>query len=256
MPHCPDCGKDLIEISFETETAGKIHCWYCSNCGGSFFEHWDSNLLTLSDIKNQLSRLFKQEAEVSNINPTPKCPLDGTYMARVESQAVPKDIRIFFCETCRGNWFPKDELVKFKEKQRGKIEEFKRLGIPIKSVFAVFLPLVIITIITVITFFTKDKIITLPSFQFGAKAGIYQKMLQIKKIDETSVEISFFTDEATKGIVSYQARGAVATKEELNFSRYHYVRIDNLLEPQAYLFQITSTTLDGKTYTTEWLSAK
>jgi Zn-finger nucleic acid-binding protein len=256
MRTCPDCQHELIEVSFDSEKAGKIHCWYCSNCGGAFFEHWDSNLLSLTDIKQELARLFKQDEEVITINQTPSCPMDTTVMNPIVSAAVPAGIKIFFCPTCRGNWFPKGELVKFKMEQEGKLAQLKKMNMPMASIFSLFLPVLFVAVMTGVTFYARSVILNQQSLNMQAKAASYQKMLQIKKISATSVEISFFTDEPSKSIIYYKAEGVVLNKNENDFSRYHYVVIDNLNNPVNYLFQIQTTTSSEKIYNSEWLSAK
>lgn len=257
MRACPDCQHELIEVSFDSDKAGKIHCWYCSNCGGSFFEHWDSNLLTLDDIKNELARLFKQDEEVVNINQTPKCPLDQNIMQCVASTAVPANIKIFYCPVCRGNWFPKGELIKFKTEQEGKLAQFKKMNVPMSSIFSLFLPVLFVAIMTGITFYARSVLLNQQSILYQTRAASYQKMLQIKKIDTDSVEVSFFTDDPSKSVIYYQAEGAILNKSEQDFSRYHYVRIDDLSGGVAnYLFMVRTTTSAGKVYNSEWLSAK
>lgn len=256
MKTCPDCQHELIEVSFDSEKAGKIHCWYCSNCGGAFFEHWDSNLLSLSDIKQELSRLFKQDEEVTAINQSPACPIDAAVMNPIVSEAIPAGIKIFFCPVCRGNWFPKGELIKFKMEQEGKLAQLKKMNMPMASIFSLFLPVLFLAVMTGVTFYARSVILNQQALNVQVKAASYQKMLQIKKISTTAVEISFFTDDPSKSIIYYKAEGTILNKNENGFSRYHYVVINDLNNPASYLFQIQTTTGTGKVHVSEWLAAK
>lgn len=256
MQICPDCQRDLTEVSFESEKAGKIHCFYCSNCGGSFFEHWDSNLLSIDDIKRELERIFSQEESVGKTNLEPECPIDGATMHPIASEAVPAGVRVYACPTCHGNWFPKADLVKFKEMQTRKIFKFKNLGIPLASVSAVFLPAMFLAIMTGVMIYTKNKVIDNKNTYVSTASG-FQKMIQIKDTKKNSVEILFVTDEPSKSVISYKVPGGkVYQKEETDFSRYHYVLINNLTNPKDYLFQIKSTTISSKEYNSEWLSPR
>ena len=124
------------------------------------------------------------------------------------------------------------------------------------SIFSLFLPVLFVAVMTGVTFYARSVILNQQSLNMQAKAASYQKMLQIKKISTTSVEISFFTDELSKSIIYYKAEGVVLNKSENDFSRYHYVVIDNLNNPSSYLFQIQTTVTSGKIYNSEWLSAK
>ncbi len=256
MSPCPDCQKDLIEVTFDSDRAGKTKCLYCSSCGGSFFEHWDSNILTLNDIKQELSRLFKQEEEVTNINLSPPCPLDQTTMVGVKSEAVPEGLKIFSCPQCHGNWFPRREIVRFKEIQEGKLGQLKKFRVPMGSLGALFLPVFFVAIMTGLTFYARNVVLKNDPYSVQIKAAENYKMLQIKKIDEVSVEISFYTDEPSKSIIYYKTNSDILNKAEAADSRYHYLRIDDLKNPENYLFQIRTTTTSGKEYNSEWLSAK
>lgn len=256
MSSCPDCHSDLIEVSFDNEKIGKIHCLYCGRCGGSFFEHWDSNILSLDDIKQELSRLFKQEEEVASINNAPPCPKEGTIMQLVKTAAVPKGINIFACPTCHGNWFPRREIVRFKELQEGKLGQLKNLKVPMGSIMGIFLPVFFVAIMAGLTFYARNVVLKNAPYSIQSKAAENYKMLQIKKVDAVSVEISFYTDEPSKSVVYYKSNTTVLNKAETALSRYHYLRIDNLAAPENYLFQIHTVTSSGKAYNSEWLSAK
>lgn len=253
---CPDCLHPLIEVSFDSEKAGKVHCLYCSFCGGSFFEHWDINLLSLEDIKKELSRLFKQQGEVPASKANPKCPVCQNSMEVLHHEAIPQNVHVFACPSCHGNWFPKGELVKFKEEQTSKLASLKKLNIPLASIYSLFLPVFFLAMVFGMTYYFRQSAQNGTLFTIQTRASTYQKMLQIKKISETSVEISFFTDEPTKSIVYYRSENEILNKQENDYSRYHYTVIDNLLNPTAYLFQIRSETPSGKAYNSDWLTAK
>jgi Zn-finger nucleic acid-binding protein len=259
VQNCPDCHHDLVEVTFKSEKGGDIHCFYCSHCGGSFFEHWDSNLLGLNEIKKDLEKVFFQEEEVEKINVEPTCPFDQSMMRPVMSEAVPRGVRIFFCPTCKGNWFPKAELVRFKQSQEKKVFSFKSLNIPMASISSVFLPVLFVMFIfgsAVIAgrSFMSSK--TIQQINVGA-ISVFQ-MMQIKSISTSSVEISFFTDEVVKTTFNYKKSESaeVLSETEKDFSRYHYFVIRNLENPKVYLFQLQGVNLNGKVYASQWMGAK
>lgn len=257
MHLCPDCKKELIEVTFDSEKAGKIHCFYCSNCGGAFFEHWDSNLLTLDEIKRELERVFSQEEDLSQINTEPDCPFDQSTMRPVISEAVPSNVRIYFCPFCHGNWFPKSELVKFKQAQERKVLKFKSMNLPLASVFSVFLPVLLVFTMLGSAFLIRHSFLTGVQQGLSTGASGFYKMLHAKQIDSSKVEISFYTEEPVKSTLSYNKPGEeMKQKQENDFSRYHYVLIDGLNGSQNYLFQIKSVNFEGKEFVSEWMSAK
>jgi Zn-finger nucleic acid-binding protein len=255
---CPDCHHELVEVTFNSEKGGKIHCFYCSHCGGSFFEHWDSNLLSLSEIKKDLEKVFFQEEEVDKINVEPDCPFDASMMRPVVSEAVPLGVRIFFCPTCRGNWFPKSELVKFKESQEKKVFGFKVSKIPLTSISAVFLPVVFVVFMFGSALVARQSFLAPKPGAITVGATSEYKLLQIKVIQPSSVEISFLTDNPVKTTILYKKIGldAVLSEYEPNYSRYHFFVIKNLIEPEKYLFQMKGVALENKVYESEWLSPK
>lgn len=257
MHPCPDCRHELIEVTFDSEKAGKIHCWYCSFCGGAFFDHWDSNLLNLEEIKNELSRVFYQEENTEKINVEPECPFDQSAMLPVVSPAVPAGVRVFYCPFCHGNWFPRAELKKFKEEQEKKVSKFKNLNIPLTSISAVFLPLLLVAVLLGSAFVVRRGFLSTPQ-NISVGASVFHKMLHLKKIGPNAVEISFYTEEPVKSTILYKKNGMPTplSQKEGSYSRYHYAVISNLDNPDDYLFQVTSISLLAKEYNSEWLSAK
>jgi Zn-finger nucleic acid-binding protein len=258
LQHCPDCHHELVEVTFKSQKGGNIHCYYCSHCGGSFFEHWDSNLLSLSEIKNDLEKVFFQEEEVDRINLEPECPFDQSIMRAISSEAIPLGVHIFACPSCHGNWFPKAELVRFKQGQEKKIFGLKMSNIPLTSISAVFLPVLFVAFMFGSVFLARQTFLSPKPSTVTVGAAGYFKLLQIKAVKPSSVEISFFTDDPVKTTVLYKENGmdAISSFYEADYSRYHYIVIKDLVDPGMYMFQMKSVALENKLYESEWMSAK
>lgn len=142
---CPDCNHKLNPITLPT-TKSKVALDYCRFCAGIWTDHAETNFFDEKDLKSIKKILPK--------NPnTPKrghhvCPHDRTPLEPLSAESVPKNTKVFHCNTCSGNWFPQGELQKFKKAQIVKVNYFKLWGIPLHSIYTVILPLLVLAILT------------------------------------------------------------------------------------------------------------
>lgn len=190
---CPQCHRPLSNIEIETSD-GQIHSIdECLNCGGHLLEPYLANFLTLETARNIDSVLPKSHA-ISNTSPT--CPKCGQPMPGIKDDSVPQTVTVFTCPNHHGDFFPKDQLFLFKEAQQSKIYFHKLWGIPLRSAFAVLIPvLVIFSLVTLLPSILQQ---VTTSQETRIKASEIMTPPLITPLSSTQILISFSTQRAAK----------------------------------------------------------
>lgn len=143
MLSCPDCNHELTTTRIETGApGGTIDVDRCANCGGVWFDHFEINRLPTHEAV-RLSNLPTHTLPNPLTSPG-KCPHCGIALTRLVATSVPPDSRVLHCSLCRGNWVSKKELVKVKSTQDSKLGRLKILGVPLPSLSAILIPLLIV----------------------------------------------------------------------------------------------------------------
>ena len=195
---CPHCSQPLSFIAVDTTDGNTQTVNECLNCGGHFLPPYMANFLSLETAKNVDSVLPKSKTVPAT---RPVCPKCGQTMSSIKDDAVPETVTVFTCPNNHGDFFPKGQLLNFKKAQQAKIYYHKLWGIPLKSAFAVIIPLFIVfTAIAVIPTVTK-RLGT--SQESRVKAGDILTAPLITPISNTQVLISFSTKSPAKTEVRF-----------------------------------------------------
>ena len=185
---CPHCSNALSSITVDTIDGQSQTVEECLNCGGHFLPPYLINFLSIETAKNIDSVIPK-----SNTVPAtaPICPKCGQTMPGIKDGTVPQTASIFTCPNNHGDFFPKNQLIRFKQAQQAKIYYHKLWGIPLKSAFAVIIPLVIVfTAITALPTIINQLG---TSSESRVKAGDILTSPLITPVSGTQVLISFST---------------------------------------------------------------
>ncbi|HSV95286.1 MAG TPA: hypothetical protein VLH94_04955 [Spirochaetia bacterium] len=241
---CPHCTSPLSFISIDTTDGQTQTINECLNCGGHFIPPYIANFLSVETAKNIDSVLPK-----SKIVPAthPVCPQCGQVMSSIKDDAVPETVTVFTCPNNHGDFFPKGQLLSFKKAQQAKIYYHKLWGIPLKSAFAIIIPLIIaFTAISVIPTIIK-QIGT--SQESRVKAGDILTAPLITPVSSTQVLISF----STKNPVIASIRFTEGLDKTFTLSETaqtnHLLSVDSLTSGTLYKYVITLN-ISGKTTTT------
>ena len=182
---CPHCHQPLSTIEIETSD-GHIHfIEECLNCGGHFIDPYLANFLTLETTRNIDSIIPKSRA-VTATNPV--CSKCGQPMSGIKDDSVPQTVTVFTCPNNHGDFFPKNQLYLFKQAQQSKIYFHKLWGIPLKSAFAVLIPILVIFSLAQENRIKASEILTPPL---------------ITTISSTQVLISFSTQKPARTSVRF-----------------------------------------------------
>jgi hypothetical protein len=242
---CPHCGSPLSFIAIETTDGQTQSVDECLNCGGHFLPPYMANFLSTETAKNVDSVLPK-----SKTVPTahPICPKCGQTMSSIKDDAVPETVTVFSCPNNHGDFFPKGQLLNFKKAQQAKIYYHKLWGIPLKSAFAVIIPLVIVfTAITAMPTIIKQLGLSQES---RVKASDILTAPLITPISDTQVLISF----STKSPATATVRFTEGLDQTFTISQTpqtnHLLNVDGLTSGTLYKYVITLA-INGKLTTTD-----
>jgi hypothetical protein len=217
------------------------------NCGGHFLSPYLANFLSTETAKNVDSVLPKSKTLPST---GPVCPKCGQNMSSIKDDSVPETVTVVTCPNNHGDFFPKGQLLSFKKAQQAKIYYHKLWGIPLKSAFAVIIPLVIaFTAISVIPTIVK-QIGT--SQESRVKAGDILTAPLITPISSTQVLISFSTK--SPAIASIRFTEGLDKTFTLSESKQtnHLLSVDNLTPGTLYKYVINLNTNGKFTNTGEY----
>lgn len=138
---CPHCQQELTSTTIQLEDKREALINECFNCGGHFFPPLLANFTPIEIAKNVDSitpkNLFPKNQSVL-------CPTCKRTMVGIRDDVIPKGVEIFTCPDNHGNFFPKGMLFAFKKAQKAKLEYHQIWGIPLRSAFAILLPVAIL----------------------------------------------------------------------------------------------------------------
>jgi hypothetical protein len=241
---CPHCHEPLSVIEIETADGQSHSIKECLSCGGHFLEPYLANFLTVETARNVDSILPKSHAV-----PTapPSCPHCGQIMSSIKDDAVPQTVTVFTCPNHHGDFFPKDQLLLFKQAQQSKIYFHKLWGIPLRSAFAVLIPiLVIFSLATLLPSILKQVTTTQET---RVKASEILTSPLITPLSSTHVLISFSSYRPAKTSLRFTEGQTqsypVSTSAQIN----HLLSIEDLRPSTLYKYVIVLD-LNGKSVTT------
>jgi len=242
---CPNCHQLLNETEINTIDSQKAVVDECYTCGGHFFPSLLINFISENTAKNLDSIIPKTSLALNN---SLRCPICAEPLINVRDEAVPTQASIFACPNNHGHFFPKGELISFKKAQKAKLSYHQIWGIPLKSAFAILLP--IIFLFTAISFIplTLEYLEDRQESRISAGSPISQPL--ITPIDSRQTIISFTTKApVTTSIVLTTPKG----QEKLPISQSprttHTINLENLQPNTTYTFNIIADETETKPYT-------
>ncbi|KKT39378.1 MAG: hypothetical protein UW35_C0006G0007 [Candidatus Collierbacteria bacterium GW2011_GWF2_44_15] len=242
---CPHCGAEMHTIEIETIDGQPASVNECLNCGGHLLAPVLGNFISSNTAKNIDSIIPKATSVPTH---SPICTHCQQTMSSIKDDSVPQTVTVFSCPNNHGDFYPKDQLIQFKKAQDAKINYHKLWGIPVKSAFAVLIPVVIIfTAITVIPNVLKSM---RTSQETRVTASEILTSPLITPITSTEVLISFSTRQPSKTNIRFTQGSTsiyeVSTKEDTS----HLLSVPNLLPSTSYKYVI-EIIVNDKTLTTD-----
>lgn len=245
---CPQCSENLSNLEIITTDGTPKNIEECLNCGGHFLEGYLVNFISTETAHN-IDSVLPKKKNLSNTEP--KCHHCGQIMFAIkDGDSIPLAVTVYNCPNGHGDFFPKGQLLLFKKAQDAKINYHKLWGIPLKTVFAVVIPLfVIFTSVTVLPSVVKELN---KNQETRVNASEIVTPPLITPLSDSQVLISFstknnvttsliFTSGLTKTVV-------VSQKPSTN----HLVSIENLPPSTIFKYRIVIDLNGKKIQTSEY----
>lgn len=231
---CPQCNSILNQLKVTTTDGKEKNLYECLDCGGHLLEGYLINFVSTETAHNVDSVIPKKH---NPKNSEIKCPNCGQTMFTIQDdEGVPQAVTVYNCPNGHGDFFPKGDLLYFKKAQDAKINYHKLWGIPLKTAFAVIIPLfVIFTSVTVLPSLIKEINTTKEN---RVKASELVTNPLITPISDDTVLISFSTiNKASTKIVftAGQSQEIIVSQDP---DTNHLVKVDNLLPATTYKYKI------------------
>lgn len=231
---CPECNHNLFPVTIKNRT-GAINLDYCDICGGVWSDQNEVNFLEFKDL-TPLEAVLPKAPTHSGIS-YHLCPKDRATLELYRGESVPQDVNIFRCPTCRGIFFPDRSLVVFKQAQASKISYFKLWKIPLHSVYAILLPLLLVAVIG------GGLIATLLGVRQGTDVRTRAKDIISKPLvlspKENEIFISFTTQVPSVTKIKYWIQPDVITEVWVSTTpkTNHTVHLKQLELNESYSYQ-------------------
>lgn len=247
---CPHCSHHLSSITVDTTDGESCAIDECLGCGGHFLLPYVANFLSVETAKNVDSVLPKTNTVPTT---TPVCPKCNQTMSSITDDSVPGNVTVFTCPNNHGDFFPKGQLLHFKQAQQAKIYYHKLWGVPLKSAFAVIIPLLIVfTVVTAMPTIVKQLHF---SQEPRVKASDILTAPLITPISNTQVLISFSTKSPAIASVRFtEGLGNTFVISEVPQTN-HLLTVDGLTSGTLYKYVITLNINEKLTTTEEYIFA-
>lgn len=246
--NCPYCQQKLSATTVQTKAGQTGELYECFSCGGHWFPRWLANDITAETAANIDSVLAKL-----TISPPkePRCPVCQTRLSIIKHDAVAKGIVVWACPNAHGNFFPRGELYKFKNAQEAKITYHQLWGVPIRTVFAVLLPVAVVFGLVGGVPLLLEQLQAPQETRTRASATYSTPVVTV--LDETSALVSFTTAAPSKSSLTlYQNKVFHSTLVINNdFATRHTVRLQELDPAANYTYSLTLTSRSGAVETTD-----
>lgn len=245
---CPLCQNPMSSIEIETTDSQITSVDECHNCGGHFLPPILANFITVNTAKN-IDSIIPKASSVPAASPT--CPQCKQPMSSIKDDSVPQTVTVFSCPNNHGEFYPKNQLLYFKKAQDAKINYHKLWGIPLKSAFAIIIPVLIIFTAIVVTPNIIDQMKL--NQENRVKAGDILTQPLITPISANQVLISFSTKNAVKTSITFTEGFNKTIDVSVENDKNHLISISDLKPQTTYKYFITIDYLGKKTTTTEYI---
>lgn len=242
---CPQCDQELTTNEVTTTDNQKALIHECYNCGGHFFPSLIANFIDTSQANN-----IDSISPKSNDDPPPshqyKCPICNDTLINLQDDSVPQNLNIFTCPENHGHFFPKGQLVAFKKAQAAKLAYHQIWGIPLKSAFAILLPIIAIFTIVGIIPLTVSEIQKRQESRIAASNPISNPV--IVPLEDDQYILSFTTKFPAKTSIQLASKNSNEKLDvSTDYKTTHIITLKNLTPQTSYTYKITVTNTENNT---------
>lgn len=234
---CPQCDQELTTNEVTTTDNQRALIHECYNCGGHFFPSLIANFINSSSA-NDIDSVSPKSEEAPPPSHQYKCPICNDTLTNLQDDSVPQNLNIFTCPENHGHFFPKGQLVAFKKAQAAKLAYHQIWGIPLKSAFAILLPIIAIFTIVGIIPLTVNEIQKRQESRVAASNPISSPI--IIPLEDGQYILSFTSKYPAKSSIKLSSKNG---NENLDISTdhktTHIITLKNLTPSTSYTYKIT-----------------
>jgi len=168
-------------------------------------------------------------------------------MPGIKDDPVPQTVTVYTCPNNHGDFFPKNQLLLFKEAQQSKIYYHKLWGIPLRSAFAVLIPILVIFSFATLLPSILEQVTTTQETRVKASELLTSPL--ITPISSTQVLISFSTQKPAKTTLKFTEGLSMSFDVSATPQTNHLVSIESLSPSTIYKYVIVIDT-NGRLITT------
>lgn len=243
---CPQCEQELNTTEVTTTDNQRALIHECYNCGGHFFPSLIANFIDSSSANDVDSISPKSEDQIPP-NHQYKCPICNDTLTNLQDDSVPQNLSIFTCPENHGHFFPKGQLIAFKKAQTAKLAYHQIWGIPLKSAFAILLPIIAIFTIVGVIPLTVKEIQKRQESRVAASIPISNPI--IVPLEDGQYILSFTSKFPAKSSIKLSSKNG---NERLDISTdnktTHIITLKNLTPNTNYTYKITITNTEGNIF--------
>lgn len=255
---CPECNHQLSAISLRSQTytvgntpqlkaPNEVVLDFCPKCGGVWSDQGEINFIQTRNIEPLQKQLPTEPAPTNADYRFLLCPKDKQPLRFFKRESVPQHLTLLRCQQCSGIWFPQNTLMEFKNAQEVKIEYFKTWKIPLHSIYAILLPLLIVALISGGIITTLYGVGQKTNLETRAKNIISQPLVVSPQPGQ--ILISFTTTQPVTSKITYWQNPNA--KKEVTVSitpkTNHSVLISQLDEGRSVSYQIETVGVETLT---------
>lgn len=232
---CPECNHPLQPATLKTKI-NEVVLDYCAHCGGVWSDSGEINVLGEKDL-GPLEHLLPKNPTHQGVQ-NHLCPRDRATLEIFRGESVPQTLTLFHCKSCWGMFFPSHSLSAYKKAQVAKIDYFKLWNIPLHSVYAIALPLLIIAILGTGLFAALYSVDQKTDIRSRADEMISEPL--VLSPSSTQVMINFTTKTPSVTKIKYWVRGDEVTELWMSStpSQNHTIVLKNVSPHETYSYQI------------------
>jgi len=246
--NCPDCQSILQVINIPiVEKNIKITIVSCLQCGGFLLDSIAVNNLTYSMVE-KLAKPNNNNFSTSFVEDK-ICPSCKGKLKIMREESIPQEVTVFTCDSCFNKWFPSGQLLKFKKAQEIKLAYYKEWKIPLKSIFAILLPIIII--IPLINIIWRLRSGSQPTIylqeNLPSNLPVFFNNLNMSFLEDSQAEITYSTNEDCITILEYglSQTSLKSLTVDTFVQKTHRVVLSELEKNTRYWFRI-STQINGQ----------